>query len=154
MNEVAMNEVSINEDMMEIPLFETDEPLRIERCVLYPYPDLKRIWTRLWLTAVQSDEHPNWEVVVFNADGSENCSVFMMAHAESRAETTLHLRKQTPGATYRVVVEMTMGIGEEARLLDRHEFDLLLEFRNPDTGEPGFGFGVDWDEVKRKAIRL
>jgi hypothetical protein len=139
---------------MEISLFETDEPLRIERCVLYPYPDLKRIWTRLWLTAVQSEEHPNLEVVVYNTDGSENCSVFMMEHAESRAETTLHLRQPAPGASYHVSVEMTLGVGAEAQLLDRHEFDLVLEFRNPDAGEPGFGFGVDWDEVKRKATGL
>jgi hypothetical protein len=78
----------------------------------------------------------------------------MMEHAEQRAETTLHLRQATPGATYRVVTELTKGLGEKAQVLDRHEFELVLEFRNPDTGEPGFGFGVDWDEVKRKATKL
>ena len=136
---------------MEISLFETDQPLRVERCVLYPYPDLKRIWVRLWLTAVQEEDHPNLEVMVYNQDGSENCSVFMMEHAEVRAETTLHMRNPNAGATYHVVVEMTKGLGDQARLLDRHEFDMALEFRNPDTGQEGFGFGVDWDEVKRKA---
>jgi len=139
---------------MEISLFEDDKPLAVERCVLYPYPDLKRIWTRLWLTAVQEEDHPNLEVVIYNPDGSENTSVFMMEHAEQRAETTLHIRNGVPGATYQVVVEMTQGLGDQAQLLDRHEFDLLLEFRNPDAGEPGFGFGVDWDEVKRKATKL
>ena len=139
---------------MEISLFETDRPLRVERCVLYPYPDLKRIWTRLWLTAVQNEEHPNVEVLVYDQEGRENCSVFIMEHAENRVETTLHMRNPTAGSVYRVVVELTMGLGEEARLLDRHEFDLSLEFRNPDAGEPGFGFGVDWDEVKRKATGL
>lgn len=139
---------------MEISLFESDQPQRIERCVLYPYPDLKRIWTRLWLTAVGGDERPNLEVVIYNADGSENCSVYMMEHADLRAETTLHMKNPTAGATYPVVVEMTMGLGDQARVLDRHEFELVLEFRNPDAGEPGFGFGVDWDEVKRKATKL
>ena len=136
---------------MEISLFEADQPLRIERCVLYPYPDLKRIWTRLWLTAVQEEDHPSLEVMVYNQDGSENCSVFMMEHAEVRAETTLHMRNPNAGATYHVVVEMTKGLGDQARLLDRHEFDMTLEFRNPDAGDPGFGFGIDWEEVKRKA---
>lgn len=136
---------------MEISLFEADQPLRIERCVLYPYPDLKRIWTRLWLTAVQEDDHPSLEVMVYNQDGSENCSVFMMEHAEVRAETTLHMRNPNAGETYHVVVEMTKGLGDQARLLDRHEFDMTLEFRNPDAGDPGFGFGIDWEEVKRKA---
>ncbi len=136
---------------MEINLFSTDEPQHIERCVLYPYPDLKRIWTRLWLTPVQEEARPNLEVVVYNPDGTENCSVFMLEHAEARAETTLHVRNPTPGGRYQVVAEMTVGLGDQVKLLDRHEFELLLEFRNPEQGDPGFGFGVDWDEVKRKA---
>jgi hypothetical protein len=139
---------------MEIPLFQTDEPQRIERCVLYPYPDLRRIWARCWLTGAQSEERPNLELVVLNPDGTENTSVLMLAHDELRAETTLHLRNPTPGATYPVVVTLSRGISATPEVLDEHEFGLTLEFRDPDTGEPGFGFGVDWDEVKRKAGRL
>lgn len=135
---------------MEISLFEEDRPLRLEKAVLYPYPDLKRIWTRVWVTAVE-DEKPNIEVIIYNPDGSENCSVFMMAHAEPRAETTLHLRQPAPGAVYTAVVDLTRGLGDTAKRLDRQSFPLQLEFRNPDAGEPGFGFGVDWAEVKRKA---
>lgn len=136
---------------MEISLFDDNETLRVERCILYPYPDLTRIWTRLWVTPTQEDEKPNLEVIVLDPDGSENCSVFMMAHAENRAETTLHLRNPIPGAAYRVAVEMTQGVGDAQKVLDRHTFDMILEFRNPEIGEPGFGFGVDWDEVARKA---
>ncbi|GIK73542.1 MAG: hypothetical protein BroJett021_25300 [Chloroflexota bacterium] len=138
---------------MEISLFDDNASIGIERCVLYPYPDLKRIWTRLWITPTQDDEKPNLEVIVLNPDGSENCSVYMMAHAEARAETTLHMRNPIPGATYQVAVEMTQGIGEAQKILDRHTFEMLLEFRNPETGEPGFGFGVDWDELARKTSR-
>ncbi len=134
---------------MEIPLFQADETLHFERAVLYPYPDLKRIWTRIWLSAVQ-DEKPNLEITVLDPDGAENCSVFMMEHAEQRAETTLHMRNPVPGATYRVVLDLTRGLGPEAVEVDRREFDLQLAFRNPDAGEPGFGFGVDWDDVQRK----
>ncbi len=134
---------------MEISLFQQDEPLRIERAILYPYPDLKRIWTRIWLPAVQ-DERPNLEILLINPDGSENTSVFMMANAEQRAETTLHVRNPQPGATYHVVIDLTLGISESPALIERREFDLLLEFRNPDTGDPGFGFGVDWDDIRRK----
>jgi hypothetical protein len=134
---------------MEISLFQQDEPLRFERIILYPYPDLKRIWTRIWLTAVQENK-PNIELIVFNPDGSENASVFMMAHGEQRAETTLHLRTPIPNAIYHVVAQLSLGISEHPQLLDRQEFDLTLEFRNPETAEPGFGFGVDWAELKRK----
>lgn len=136
---------------MEIPLFQSDEPLRFDRIVLYPYPDLKRIWTRVWLSTI-GDERPNLELILLNPDGSENTSVFMMAQAEQRVETTLHVRNPTPGTVYHVVAILSTGISETPTLLDRQEFDLVLEFRNPDTGEPGFGMGVDWGAVKRKAM--
>ena len=74
----------------------------------------------------------------------------MMANAEQRAETTLHVRNPQPGATYHVVIDLTLGISESPALIELREFDLLLEFRNPDTGDPGFGFGVDWDDIRRK----
>lgn len=135
---------------MEISLFQADEPLRFERIVLYPYPDLKRVWTRLWLTAVQ-DQQPNVELLVLNPDGSENNSVFMMARSEQRIETTLHMRQPQPGATYRVIAALSVGLGDDAQLVDRREFDLVLEFRDPERGQAGFGFGVDWDELRQKA---
>lgn len=134
---------------MEISLFQPDESLRFERIVLYPYPDLKRIWTRLWLTAVQ-DEQPNVELIVLNPDGSENNSVYMMARTEQRIETTLHMRTPQPGATYRVIATLSSGLGDDAQVLDRHEFDLTLEFRDPERREPGFGVGVNWDEFGRE----
>ncbi|MFO7633301.1 MAG: hypothetical protein R6W76_12210 [Caldilinea sp.] len=136
---------------MEISLFEDNAEIRVERCVLYPYPDLKRIWARLWITPTQDDNKPNLEVIVLNPDDSENCSVYLMAHAETRAETTLHMHNPIPGALYRVAVELTQGIGDAQQVLDRQTFEMALEFRNPEAGEPGFGFGVDWDEVARKA---
>lgn len=133
---------------MEISLFQADEPLRFERIVLYPYPDLKRIWTRAWLTAAQ-DGNPNIEITVFNPDRTENCSVFLMAHAESRLDTTLHIRNPQPGATYHVVAELSMGMTDNPEVIDRHEFPLTLEFRNPEALEAGFGMGVDWAALRQ-----
>ena len=131
---------------MEISLFEDDVELQFERIVLYPYPDMKRIWTRCWITAVQ-DEQPNVEIRVYNPDGSENASVYMMAQADQRVETTLHLRDSVPGASYHVVAELTSGISEHPEVRDVQKFDMVLEFRNPDANEPGFGMGVDWDSL-------
>jgi hypothetical protein len=135
---------------MEIPLFQQDETLRFERIVLYPYPDLKRIWTRVWLTAVQ-DQHPNLEIRVLNPDGTENASVYMMAQAEQRIETTLHIRNPQPGALYHVVADLTLGIAASPEPIDRAEFDMTLEFRDPDRRQPGFGVGVDWDTLWRES---
>ena len=132
---------------MEIPLFEEGESLRFERIVFYPYPDLVRIWARCWITAVQ-DESPNLEIQVFNPDGSENTSVFLMAQTEQRIETTVHLKDPVAGARYSVRVELTRGISETPELVESQEFELILEFRNPDRNEPGFGMGVQWDKLR------
>ena len=132
---------------MEIPLFEDDQPLHIERIVLYPYPDLQRIWSRCWLTAVQ-EMHPNLEIRVIAPDGTEDNSTFLMALDTQKVETTLHMRKPVPGATYRVVAELSDGLSTEAQVLDRQEFDLILEFRDAERREPGFGMGVDWDSLR------
>lgn len=131
---------------MEIPLFEDDQPLRIERIVLYPYPDLTRIWTRCWLTAVQ-ETSPNLEISVIGPDGTEDNSTFLMALDTQRIETTLHMRHPEPGAIYHVVAELTEGLSTDAQLLDRQEFDMDLEFRDAERKEPGFGMGVDWDDL-------
>jgi hypothetical protein len=136
---------------MEIPLFEADTPMRFDRIVLYPYPDLKRIWTRIWLPAVE-DQAPNVEITVMNPDGSENCSVYMMARTEQRVETTLHMRDGVPHTTYRVVAVLSTGMGDSAEVLDRREFDMTLEFRNPEKREAGFGIGVDWNEFSQGAV--
>jgi hypothetical protein len=136
---------------MEIPLFEADTPMRFERIVLYPYPDLQRIWTRIWLPAVQ-DESPNVEITVMNPDGSENCSVYMMARTEQRIETTLHMREPVAGTIYRVVAALSTGMGDRAEVLDRREFDMMLEFRNPEKREAGFGVGVDWNELSQGTV--
>lgn len=133
---------------MEISLFQAGETLRFERIVLYPYPDLKRVWARAWVTAVEG-QSPNIEIIILNADGSENASVFAMAHAERRLETTLHLRNPRPGNLYRVVALLTVGMNEQPEEVDRQEFELLLEFRDPQKNEPGFGIGVDWTQIQK-----
>lgn len=135
---------------MEIPLFDEGGRLGFERIVLYPYPDLKRIWTRVWLTSASS-KRPNIELTILDPDGRENASVYLMSHADPRAETTLHLRQPRPGETYHVVAELSLGMNEAPEIVERQEFDLLLEFRDPDRGDAGFGFGVDWDEIRRRA---
>lgn len=97
---------------MEISLFQPDEKLRFERIVFYPYPDLKRIWARAWLTAVP-DQKPNIELAVVNPDGSENASVYLMAHPDHRVETTIHVRNPQPGAIYHVIATLSLGMTEQ-----------------------------------------
>ena len=132
---------------MEITLFQNDEPLTFERIVIYPYPDLKRLWVRMWLTA-HEEKQPNVDLRVFNPDGTENNSVCLLSQSEQRIETTLHLRDPEPGGIYHVIAELTLGFGKTPELVERREFDMMLVFRNPDAKEPGFGIGVDWDSLE------
>jgi hypothetical protein len=127
---------------MEIQLFDKSEPLHFEQIVIYPYPDLKRLWVRMWLTA-KLDQHPNVEVRVMNPDGSENNSMYLVTQTGQKIDNTLHLRNPVPGETYRVIAELTVGFGNDATVVDHREFDMTLEFRNPESGEPGFGFTAE-----------
>ncbi len=143
--------------MIDIPLFQDDEPLRFERIVFYPYPDLQRVWARLWLTAKQ-DTEPNVDITILNPDGSENTSIALLTQGEQRIEKTLHLRNPQPGATYRVVVELSVGVPgpDQAPIeqIERQAFEMPLEFRNPEAGQPGFGTGVDWEKWRREQSEL
>ena len=134
-------------ESMEIPLFENDKPLQFERIVLYPYPDLKRIWVRCWLPAVQ-ETRPNLEIRILNPDGAEDNSTYSMELDTQKFETTMHMRHPIPGATYHVVAELSLGLNDNPELLDRQEFDLVLEFRDAERHEPGFGVGIDWDNIR------
>jgi len=132
---------------VEISLFDVDEAIRFERIVFYPYPGLDKIWARIWLSMVQ-DKQPNVEIRVYDPDGIENMSAYLMSQTESRVETTLHLKDPHPGETYHVRAEITVGFGENTEFIEAQEFDMTLEFRDPETPEPGFGMGVDWESIK------
>ncbi len=128
--------------MAEIELFD-DEPLRFQHILVYPYPDLRRLWVRAWLPP-QRNVSPNVEYRVLNPDGSENNSMVLLAQTDTKLDNTLHLREPVlPGATYRMVAELSVGLGQDAELVDRQEFELVLEFRDPEAGEPGFGVGLE-----------
>lgn len=127
--------------MTQIDLFEQDTPLKFERIVVYPYPDLRRLWVRIWLPARFDDDAPNVELIVYNPDGTENNSLFLLAQTDTRLDNTLHLKDPVlPNETYRVTATLTVGLTKDAELADRLSFDLTLTFRNPEAGEPGFGF--------------
>ncbi len=128
--------------MAEIDLFD-DEPLHFKHILVYPYPDLRRLWVRAWLPP-QRNAAPNVEYRILNPDGSENNSMVLLAQTDTKLDNTLHLREPIlPGATYRMVAELSVGLGQEVELVDRQEFDLVLEFRDPEAGEPGFGIGLE-----------
>lgn len=128
---------------MEINLFDDSATLRFEHILVYPYPDLHRLWVRIWLPALLDGDAPNVELRLINPNGSENNSLVLLAQTDTKLNNTFHLKDPIPGARYRMIAEMTVGFNEQARLVDRQEFPLVLEFRDPDAGQPGFGVGLD-----------
>jgi hypothetical protein len=104
------------------------------------------------MTAAQGQQ-PHIEITVYNPDGTENNSVYMMAHAEARLDTTLHMRNPQPDTTYLVVAELSVGSFENPEVLDRQEFTMTLVFRNPEAGEAGFGMGVDWADLQKQTTQ-
>jgi hypothetical protein len=128
--------------MTEINLFDDEEPLKFKHILIYPYPDLRRLWVRTWLPA--KDAEPNVEMRVYNPDGSENNSLVLLAQSDTKLNHTLHLKDPLiPGGEYRVEAILTTGFGEQATVVDRQSFPLRLEFRNPEAGEMGFGVGLE-----------
>ena len=126
--------------MTQINLFEPDAPLRFERILIYPYPDLRRLWVRIWLPARLEEDAPNVELTLYNPDGSENSSLVLLAQSDTRLNNTLHLKDPVlPGQTYRMEASLTLGLSKDAQLVDRKTFDLTLAFRDPEAGESGYG---------------
>ena len=128
---------------MEINLFDADAPLRFEHILVYAYPDLRRLWVRIWLPALLDGAAPNVELRLLNPDGSENNSLVLLAQTDTKLNNTFHLKDPVPGATYRMIAELSVGFNAEAKTVDRQEFDLILEFRDPEAEQRGFGVGLD-----------
>lgn len=126
--------------MTQINLFDQDAPLQFERILIFPYPDLRRLWVRIWLPARLQDDAPNVELFVYNPDGTENNSLVLLGQTDTRLNNTLHLKDPVmPNETYRVEAMLSVGLSKEAQLVDHQTFDLTLTFRDPEAGEPGFG---------------
>ena len=128
---------------MEINFFDDSATLRFEHILIYPYPDLHRLWVRIWLPALLDGDSPNVELRLINPDGSENNSLVLLAQTDTKLNNTFHLKDPIPGGDYRMVAELSVGFNADAKMVDRQEFPLVLEFRDPESGQRGFGIGLD-----------
>lgn len=122
-----------------INLIQADEPLRIQRIVLYPYPDLTRLWYRLQLEALQ-DQPPNISICIWNPDQTENASIAYVAYDDAFLEATIHLRQPVPAAEYVCTTEIATGMRPDLRVHDFARFRFPLEFRDAAQGAEGFGY--------------
>ena len=106
-------------------------PPVIERAEVWPYPDLKRLWVRVQVSAFAA--FPNLALTVTGPDGDVACSMFMVEIRDPYQSVTLHLRREpAPGASYRLEIEL---MRDEA-ILDTRAIDFELVFREPDQKAP------------------
>jgi hypothetical protein len=102
-------------------------PPVIERAEVWPYPDLKRLWVRVQVSAFAA--FPNLALTVTDPDGGVACSMFMVEIRDPYQSVTLHLRRErTPGASYRLEIELM----RDEVILDTKAIDFELVFREPD----------------------
>ncbi len=128
--------------MSTINLVQSDQPLRVQKIVLYPYPDLTRLWFRLQLVALQ-EEPPNIEVSIRNADGSRNNSLSFVAYDDVFVDATIHLKEPQAGDLYVCTTEITTGMPPDIEVHDTIHFEFPLVFRDAEAGEVGFGYDID-----------
>ncbi|MCC6615018.1 MAG: hypothetical protein IT320_16190 [Anaerolineae bacterium] len=111
-------------------LVETQPPV-IERAEVWPYPDLKRLWVRVQVSAFAA--FPNLTLTVTDPDGAVACSMFMVEIRDAYQSITLHLRREpAPGASYQLEIELT----RDETILDVRTIDFTLVFREPEQKTP------------------
>lgn len=128
--------------METINLIQPDAPLRIRKIVLYPYPDLTRLWFRLQLDTMPT-ELPHIDVGIWNADGTMNSNIAFVAYDDSFVDSTIHLHHPVPAAIYVCTTEITAGMPPEVRQHDFVRFSFPLEFRDAQQGAEGFGYNME-----------
>lgn len=121
---------------------DSNQPLRVRKIVLYPYPDLKRLWFRLQLDSMPA-ESPNIDIQIWNPDDSENLTASYVAYDDTFLDATLHLKDPQPPNLYTCTTCISSGTGVDWKLLDTVRFEFPLEFRDAQAGVEGFGFDLE-----------
>ncbi len=103
-----------------------DEPPRLLRAEVWPYPNLERLWVRLEISPFVA--FPNLELILFDPGGDAINSMYMVEVRETYQSLTLHLRQPPqPEQRYHLTVELT----RDEQVLDTRELDFDLVFRDP-----------------------
>lgn len=112
--------------LAEAPQVVEEQPPRIERAEVWPYPELQRLWARVQVSPFAT--FPNLAFTVTDPDGVIVCTMFMVEIREVYQSVTLHLRQAPrPGEFYRLLIELSRDEAE----LDARALDFELVFQDP-----------------------
>jgi hypothetical protein len=98
------------------------EPPRFLRAQALPYPDLKRVWTRVQLTEFAG--RPELELVILGPDDAEEATMVMVDVQHTYVSLTMHLKRAVPQAPYRLFLRLT----RDNQLLDQRAVPFNLVF--------------------------
>ncbi len=113
---------------MQIQLNWEDDPVRIVDAVVYPYPDLQRLWLRVAVSAFA--EYPDLDARVIDPTGHEVASLAVIELHDQELSHTMHLRRPPqPDAVYQLELRLTRG----GQLLDQQIREFPLTFVDPDS---------------------
>jgi len=105
--------------------FDTKE-LDVERIAVYPYPDLKKLWVRVQLSAFATPV----VVQMFCRDAQNNVvsEMLLVDWRDTYISLTMHLKKPpVPDATY----ALNVRVMRDETVLDDQQIDFLLTFVDP-----------------------
>ena len=110
-----------------------EEPPRFLRAQALPYPELKRVWARVELTAIASRPGPELEMAILDPDGREAAAMVMVDVQHSYVSLTMHLKQPLPGQPYQLLLRLT----RDDMLLDQRAvpFDLVFVERDEAKAE-------------------
>lgn len=111
---------------MQIEINWEDQAPQITAAIVYPYPDLSRLWLRVALSPFA--EYPNLDVTVTDPAGAEVATLSVIEAREQEVSYTLHLRQPPqPAAIYQAHLLLTRGDA----VLHQKTIDFPLTFVEP-----------------------
>lgn len=111
---------------MQIQINWEDQAPQIMAAVVYPYPDLGRLWLRVALSAFA--EYPNLDVIITDPAGNQVATLSVIEVREQEVAYTVHLRQAPqPAAIYQAHFLLTRG----DVTLHRSTIDFPLTFVEP-----------------------
>ncbi|QLQ06288.1 MAG: hypothetical protein HZY76_09720 [Anaerolineae bacterium] len=111
---------------MQIQLNWEENAVHIVDAVVYPYPDLQRLWLRVAVSAFA--EYPDLDVHVVDPAGHEVARLAVIELHDQELSHTLHLRRPQANAVYHLTLRLTRG-----EVLDQKTLDFPLTFVDPDS---------------------
>ena len=120
--------------MADFPVPEIEETApTIERLLVYPYPDLTKLWVRIDLSPFA--KYPNVEVTLFAPEGQRLSGFNIIENRDFNISATLHLRSEPrEGETYRL--EVTVSRDDEILARESKSFEMVFVEPGPEAARP------------------